>query len=188
MLAGTGVALCVERSGGLFEYAEVTRDGRRVVVAVGSIPTGQGHETLFAQIAADRLGVDPERVTVAHRRHRRDRARRRLVREPLDRDGRLGGRAGGRRPARGRRPGDARFESDQVFASGAYAAVVEVDRATGHVRVRRLVAVDDAGRIINPLLAEGQVIGGAVQGLGACLTEERPRRPAAADSLLDYAS
>ena len=40
------------------------------------------------------------------------------------------------------------------------------------VRVRRLVAVDDAGRIVNPLLAEGQVIGGAVQGLGACLTEE----------------
>ena len=38
--------------------------GRRVLVTVGSTPTGQGHETLFAQIAADRLGVDPERVTV----------------------------------------------------------------------------------------------------------------------------
>jgi carbon-monoxide dehydrogenase large subunit len=67
---------------------------------------------------------------------------------------------------------EARFESDQVFASGAYAAVVEVARATGQVRVRRLVAVDDAGRIVNPLLAEGQVIGASVQGLGACLTEE----------------
>ena len=41
------------------------------------------------------------------------------------------------------------------------------------MRVRRLVAVDDAGRIVNPLLAEGQVVGGAVQGLGAALTEEQ---------------
>jgi carbon-monoxide dehydrogenase large subunit len=38
--------------------------------------------------------------------------------------------------------------------------------------VRRIAAVDDAGRIINPLLAEGQVVGGAIQGLGAVLTEE----------------
>jgi aerobic carbon-monoxide dehydrogenase large subunit len=38
--------------------------------------------------------------------------------------------------------------------------------------VLRLAAVDDAGRIVNPLLAEGQVIGGAVQGLGAALSEE----------------
>ena len=70
-------------------------------------------------------------------------------------------------------PGDARFASDQVFASGAYVAVVEVEPPTGRVRVRRLIAVDDAGRIVNPLLAEGQVIGGAVQGLGAALSEER---------------
>ena len=57
------------------------------------------------------------------------------------------------------------------------------------MRVRRLVAVDDAGRIVNPLLAEGQVIGGAVQGLGAVLTEEQSYttdgRPLS--SLLDYA-
>jgi carbon-monoxide dehydrogenase large subunit len=67
--------------------------------------------------------------------------------------------------------GIARFESEQVFTSGAYVAVVDVDPATGAVRVRRLVAVDDAGRILNPLLAEGQVVGGAVQGLGAALFE-----------------
>ncbi len=65
-----------------------------------------------------------------------------------------------------------RFESDLVFGSGAYAAVVEIERETGALRVRRLVAVDDAGTIINPLLAEGQVLGGAVQGLGAALMEE----------------
>jgi carbon-monoxide dehydrogenase large subunit len=67
---------------------------------------------------------------------------------------------------------DVRFESDFVFGSGAYAAVVEIDRETGAVTVRRLAAVDDAGTIINPLLAEGQVLGGAVQGLGAVLMEE----------------
>ena len=59
-----------------------------------------------------------------------------------------------------------------VFGSGAYAAVVEIDADTGALHVRRLAAVDDAGTIINPLLAEGQVIGGVVQGLGAVLSEE----------------
>ncbi len=66
----------------------------------------------------------------------------------------------------------ARFESDLVFSSGCYGAIVEIDRPTGALRVLRIVAVDDAGRIVNPLLAEGQVIGGTVQGLGAVLTEE----------------
>jgi carbon-monoxide dehydrogenase large subunit len=66
----------------------------------------------------------------------------------------------------------ARFESDLVFSSGAYGAVVEIERATGRLRVLRLVAVDDAGTIVNPLLAEGQVIGGSAQGLGQCLVEE----------------
>jgi aerobic carbon-monoxide dehydrogenase large subunit len=65
-----------------------------------------------------------------------------------------------------------RFDSDLVFGSGAYAAVVEIERATGRLTVRLLAAVDDAGTIINPLLAEGQVLGGTVQGLGECLTEE----------------
>ena len=59
-----------------------------------------------------------------------------------------------------------------VFPFGAYGAVVEIDPVTGEVRMLRLVAVDDAGRIVNPLLAEGQVIGGSVQGLGEALFEE----------------
>src|SRR5256886_6822508 len=53
-----------------------------------------------------------------------------------------------------------------VFPFGAYGAVVEIDPVTGEVRMLRLVAVDDAGRIVNPLLAEGQVIGGSVPGVG----------------------
>lgn len=60
----------------------------------------------------------------------------------------------------------------EVYPFGAYVVVVEVERETGEVRIRRFVAVDDAGRIINPLLAEGQVIGAIVQGLGQALVEE----------------
>ena len=59
-----------------------------------------------------------------------------------------------------------------VFPSGAYAAVVAVDRDTGVVRLRRLVAVDDSGAVVNPLLAEGQVVGAIVQGAAAVLLEE----------------
>jgi aerobic carbon-monoxide dehydrogenase large subunit len=67
---------------------------------------------------------------------------------------------------------DARFSSDLLFSSGAYGAVVEIERVTGQLRVLRLAAVDDAGNIVNPLLAEGQVIGGIAQGLGQCLVEQ----------------
>ena len=65
VVVGTGVALYVERSGGLFESADVTveRSGR-VVVRSSTSPHGQGHETAFAQIAADRLGVDLDDVEV----------------------------------------------------------------------------------------------------------------------------
>ena len=59
-----------------------------------------------------------------------------------------------------------------VFPFGAYAAVVEVQRETGEVAILKLVAVDDPGRVINPLLAEGQVIGASIQGLGQALVEE----------------
>jgi aerobic carbon-monoxide dehydrogenase large subunit len=173
VLVGTGVALSVERSGGLYECAEIHAGDDGVTVRVGSVPTGQGHETLFAQIAADKLGVDPERVTV-RAGDTDDLAD--GVGSFASRSTAMGGSAVAAAAddllANGGSVGRARFESDQVFASGAYAAVVEVDRATGAVRVRRLVAVDDAGRIMNPLLAEGQVVGGSVQGLGACLTEE----------------
>jgi carbon-monoxide dehydrogenase large subunit len=59
-----------------------------------------------------------------------------------------------------------------TFPSGAHVAVVEVDTETGKVVLRRLVAVDDAGRILNPLLAEGQVHGGLAQGAAQALLEE----------------
>lgn len=59
-----------------------------------------------------------------------------------------------------------------TFPFGAHLAVVEVDMETGRVELVRLVAVDDAGRILNPLLAEGQVHGGLAQGAAQALLEE----------------
>lgn len=60
---------------------------------------------------------------------------------------------------------------DPSFPSGAYVAAVEVDTETGGVSVRKLVTVDDAGRILNPLLASGQVHGGVAQGVAQALME-----------------
>jgi carbon-monoxide dehydrogenase large subunit len=59
-----------------------------------------------------------------------------------------------------------------TFPFGAHVAVVDVDAETGRVWLRRLVAVDDAGVILNPLLADGQVHGGLAQGAAQALLEE----------------
>jgi carbon-monoxide dehydrogenase large subunit len=59
-----------------------------------------------------------------------------------------------------------------TFPFGAHVAVVEVDTETGQVRLVRMVACDDAGHLINPLLAEGQVHGGLAQGAAQALLEE----------------
>src|SRR5256885_16820802 len=56
-----------------------------------------------------------------------------------------------------------------TFPSGTHIAVVEVDLESGAVRLLRLVAVDDCGRVINPLLVEGQIHGGLAQGIGQAL-------------------
>jgi carbon-monoxide dehydrogenase large subunit len=223
-LVGVGLAFYVERVGPGWESAAVavTADAR-VIVRTGSTPHGQGHETTFAQIAADALGVDPESVVVvwgdSHRVPRgtgtfasrsvavggsalvvalervlaqaRAVAARLLEADPAD----IGFAAGvfesgertvplrevaaaayGPRIPAGAEPGleaTARFSlPGPAFSSGVYAAVVEIDRETGEAAVRRLVAVDDAGVIVNPLLAEGQVVGAAAQALGECFLEE----------------
>lgn len=59
-----------------------------------------------------------------------------------------------------------------TFPYGAYLAVVEVDAETGGVHLQRLVTVDDAGTVLNPLLALGQVHGGVAQGAAQALLEE----------------
>jgi xanthine dehydrogenase YagR molybdenum-binding subunit len=64
-------------------------------------------------------------------------------------------------------------EKTAIAAFAAQFAEVEVDTETGHVRVVRIVAAQDSGRIINPTLAESQLEGGIIQGLGYALFEER---------------
>ena len=59
-----------------------------------------------------------------------------------------------------------------TFSYGAYVAVVEVDPETGDVQVSKLFCVDDQGTVVNPSIVEGQVHGGALQGLGQALYEE----------------
>jgi len=59
-----------------------------------------------------------------------------------------------------------------TFPFGSYICVVDIDRGTGEVKVRRFVAVDDCGNIINPMIVEGQIHGGLTQGIGPALYEE----------------
>jgi carbon-monoxide dehydrogenase large subunit len=238
---GTGVGLYVERSGGVFESADVAVEpSGRVVVRSSTSPHGQGHETTFAQIAADRLGLALDDIVLrfgdsavvprgtgtfgsrslvmggsalvraadevaakarAIAAHLLGGAPGDVEREDGDfvlRDGRIAFRdvaSAAYQPPRlpaGMEPGlraSATFSSDIVFSSGAHAAVVEIERATGRLRILRMAAVDDAGTLVNPLLAHGQVIGGIVQGLGQCLTEEVVHDEAGqlrSASLLDY--
>ena len=211
---GTGVAMYVERAGGNWESARISigADGR-VIARSGSTPHGQGHDTTFAQIVADRLGIEVGEVEMRFGDTAEvppgvgtfgsrsvavgGSALVQAVEQLLERAtgvaaGLLGcpeilvARSGTRWTGPDGRSvtlaevaaaghgleAEARFDSEMVFGSGAYGASVEIDRATGALTVRRLVAVDDAGTIINPLLAEGQVHGGIVQGLGAVLMEE----------------
>jgi aerobic carbon-monoxide dehydrogenase large subunit len=66
----------------------------------------------------------------------------------------------------------AHYDPPGTFSNACHVAIVEVDVETGGVRIERFVAVEDAGRIINPLIAHGQVHGGVAQGIGNALLEE----------------
>jgi len=77
-----------------------------------------------------------------------------------------------------------------TFPFGAHIVVTEVDRDTGAIAIKRYVAVDDCGKVINPLLVDGQVHGGVVQGLGQALWEEAVYDDAGqlvTGELMDYA-
>ncbi|MFI6710484.1 xanthine dehydrogenase family protein molybdopterin-binding subunit [Nonomuraea sp. NPDC050478] len=74
---------------------------------------------------------------------------------------------------------EARLDSDATFdpvnysfPHGTHLTAVEVDTETGHVKIRSYVAVDDVGKVVNPLIVEGQVHGGIAQGIGQALYEE----------------
>lgn len=59
-----------------------------------------------------------------------------------------------------------------TYPFGSYIAVIDIDKGTGEVKVRRFVAVDDCGNIINPMIVEGQIHGGLTMGLAPALFEE----------------
>src|SRR5437763_6277910 len=62
--------------------------------------------------------------------------------------------------------------SNFTFPFGAHGCCVEVDAATGEIKLEKYIAVDDCGRVINPQIVEGQIHGGIVQGLSQALFEE----------------
>jgi carbon-monoxide dehydrogenase large subunit len=246
---GLGVGCYVEGTGiGPYEGAHVrVEPSGRVFVATGLTTQGQGHETTFAQIAADVLGCDPADVTVVTGDTRkfnwgagtfasralvtagnavgvaaskvRDKALRVAaelleaapedlelsagevrVRGLRDRALSLGALATVANPIRyayGKetseaalrlvkpRPGAVLGPDEEpgleargyyappsaTFASGCHAAVVEVDIATGDLKILQYVVQHDCGTMVNPTVVEGQIRGGVAQGIGGAFYE-----------------
>jgi aerobic carbon-monoxide dehydrogenase large subunit len=224
---GIGLSTYVEITNGIAESefgdVEITPNGE-AILRTGSFSHGQGHETTFATIVADRLGMPLESVSVVKGDtdqvargtgtygsksvqiggaaageaavEVRERAKRlaadllEAAPEDVVLDGDAGRFhvAGAPRPALGWPELAERLESDGrlvelhvehdykadagSFPFGAHLAVVEVDTETGAVEVVRFVAVDDAGHIISPTIAEGQVHGGIATGIAQALFEE----------------
>jgi len=220
---GLGFGTFVERAGGPIqggEYGriEINADGTAVAFT-GSVSGGQGHETVWARVAADALGMDYDQVTVrggdttlmprsagtsASRsaqlgasaiRNTGIALKRRAVELAADmleaaaadilvEDGRfsVAGSPGAlltyAEVAAEAAARDEPLTEDEWFAPGAqtfpygaHAAVVEVELETGYVMIREVVAVDDCGNIINPMIVEGQIHGSLMQGIGQALYE-----------------
>ncbi|HLH99708.1 MAG TPA: molybdopterin cofactor-binding domain-containing protein [Acidimicrobiales bacterium] len=199
----------------------------KVQVVTGTAPHGQGHETSWSMIVADRLGVSPDDIDVLHSDTAVapygldtygsrslsvggsaiylatdrviDKARRiaahllEAAEEDLEYTGGAFNVKG--TPGRSVALGTIAFEAftahnlpegeepnleaschwdppNYTYPFGTHLAVVEVDTETGGVRLDRYVAVDDCGNQINPLIVEGQIHGGIVQGAAQALWEE----------------
>ncbi|WP_243719436.1 xanthine dehydrogenase family protein molybdopterin-binding subunit [Actinomadura sp. KC06] len=227
-LAPSRVLGSLSYGAGGWEHASVrVLASGKVEVITGSSPHGQGHETAWAQIAADRLGVPFEDVKVLHG----DTA---ISPKGMDTYGSrslaVGGVAlfsacdkvvekarkvaahlleaaeqdleftGGRFSVRGVQEegrtlqeiatatfaahdlpdgiepsldADATFDPENFsFPHGTHLCAAEVDTETGMVKLRKYVAVDDVGKVVNPLIVEGQVHGGLAQGIAQALYEE----------------
>ncbi|MBI2754917.1 MAG: xanthine dehydrogenase family protein molybdopterin-binding subunit [Betaproteobacteria bacterium] len=226
-IAPSAVAGSLGARAGLFEAGEIrVHPTGSVTVFTGSHSHGQGHETSFAQVVADRLGLPIENVDIVHGD----------TSKVLFGMGTYGSRSiavGGtaimkaldKIIAKGRKiaahlmeAAEADIEYDRgvytvkgtdkkkmfgevafaayvphnyphdklepglnenafydpsnfTFPAGTYICEVEVDPDTGSVKIDRWTAVDDFGKIINPMIVEGQVHGGLVQGIGQALTE-----------------
>ncbi|GAA1977038.1 molybdopterin-dependent oxidoreductase [Terrabacter lapilli] len=197
----------------------------KVEVITGVSPHGQGHETAWSQIVADRLGVPFEDVEVLHGdtqiAHRGmdtygsrslvvgaeavvraadkviDKAKpiaAHLLEASVEDIEFTGGRFGVKGTDKGISMGevamaswtghnlpdgaepsidaDATFDPENFsFPHGTHLCAIEVDTETGGTKMRKYVCVDDIGTIINPLIVEGQVHGGLVQGIAQALWE-----------------
>src|SRR5207253_3040170 len=175
--AGDGVGMdlgvYVEGTGvGPYEGAHVQVLVSGKVVASTGIPTqGQGHATVFAQMVADHLGVEVSDVEVVSGDTRRFQ---------------WGGGTEKATPFQSRaRPGPPLADGDQpgleatgfysppgsTWAAGCHAAYVRIDPKTFRMEILRYVVVHDCGRVINPLVLEGQVEGGVAQGIGGAFYE-----------------
>ena len=226
-LAPSKLATALGAGVGLYESGEVrVNPTGSVTVFTGSHSHGQGHETTFAQIVSDRLGIPMENVEVVHG----DTGR---VEFGLGTYGSRSVAVGGsalmkatdKVIAKGKKIAAYMLESDAgnidfdegvfsvhasnrsmtfgevafaayvpsnypldelepglsekafydpgnfTFPAGAHIAEVEVDPDTGVVDVVNFVAVDDFGKVINPMIVEGQVHGGLAQGIGQALLE-----------------
>jgi carbon-monoxide dehydrogenase large subunit len=64
------------------------------------------------------------------------------------------------------------YDPPGTFSNACHVAIVEVDIETGHTRIEKFLVAEDAGKIINPMIADGQVHGGIAQGIGNALLEE----------------
>ncbi|MBX3602916.1 MAG: xanthine dehydrogenase family protein molybdopterin-binding subunit [Rubrivivax sp.] len=246
-IAPSSVAGALGARAGLFEAGEVrVHPTGKVTIFTGSHSHGQGHETTFAQVVADRLGIPLEDVSIEHGD----------TGKILFGMGTYGSRSlavGGtaivkaldKVIAKGKKIAahlmeaadtDVVFEngvfkvegtdknvpfasvaltayvphnfphdklepglnenafydpSNFTYPAGAYVCEVEVDPATGTVRIDRFTACDDFGNVINPMIVEGQVHGGLVQGLGQALLENCVYDPESGQllsgSYMDYA-
>ncbi len=210
----------------MFDSAEIrVHPTGSAILRAGTKSQGQGHETTWAQIAAEELGLDPQNIrveegdtdtapyglgTYASRstpvaggaialaaRRIREKARRiaaNLLEAPLDdvewsdyKFHVVGSPenavtmqecafAAYTNPAPDSEPGlEATFYYDPpnlTFPYGAYLAVVDVDRETGFVKVRRFLAIDDCGTVVNPMVVEGQIHGGLTEGFAIAFMQE----------------
>jgi aerobic carbon-monoxide dehydrogenase large subunit len=144
-----------------------------ISVYVGSANVGQGLETVCAQIAADALQMPIEKIRVFH-------GSTPYLKEGFgafhSRSVVMGGSAildaAKNLREKGGRSAEGTFANHHhTYAYGAAAAHVAVDPRTGHVKLLEYVMVEDIGRVINPLTANGQAVGAVVQGLGGVFLE-----------------
>jgi aerobic carbon-monoxide dehydrogenase large subunit len=210
-----------------FERVEISMDPSAAVVArIGASPHGQGLSTTLAQLIADELGVEPERVrvvsgdtdstpygwgtfasrsmvisggaTLLATRLLRQRLGA-IAGELLECDWRDLVFADGQITVSGTGVGisleevastaylnahrvagvggsglyaQAEYDPAGTFSNACHIAEVEVDPQTGQVIVRRFLVVEDAGRLINPAIVDGQICGGVAQGIANALYEE----------------